>query len=504
MLQLSGQDATFVYLETPHTPMHVGSVGIYDPSTAPGGFVRFKDILAFISSRLASARSFRQRLVRVPFDLDHPYWVEDAEFDIEYHVRHIALPKPGDWRQLCIQVARLHARPMDLTKPLWEFTVVEGLDNIPGLPPGCFALVNKVHHAAIDGVSGAEMSAAIHDLDPLMTPRSPRDDWKPESVPGVADLLMRSYFNNVTQPVRVLQTVGRSLPGVARLGANLGKGELSLRDVRPAPKTRFNAKVSAHRVFDAVPMDLGAVRAIKAAVPDATINDVVLAIVGGGLRTYLQGKGELPRDTLTAMAPISVRTSDEKSAMGNQVSAMIVGLGTQIEDPLERLRFVHDEAVRSKALTNAIGARTLADYSQLIPSGLAGLAARLYTRVGAANAHAPIYNTVVTNVPGSRVPIYFCGSRMLAMYGSGPIFDSMGLINAIWSYERTIAISFTCDRDMMPDPEAYAAALRGAFEVLHARVMAEASLVASTPAPSAEKPERRPATRKAVPVEQLS
>ena len=215
MQQLSGQDASFVYLETPSTPMHIGSVGIYDPSTAPGGFVRFKDILSFIESRLSGARSFRQRLVRVPFDLDHPYWIEDPDFDIEYHVRHIALPKPGDWRQLCIQVARLHARPMDLSKPLWEFTIIEGLDNIPGLPPGCFALLAKVHHAAIDGMSGVEMSAAIHDTTADKPDRIPADDWKADSKPGIADLLVQGYFNALRQPQKYLETVARAVPGLA-------------------------------------------------------------------------------------------------------------------------------------------------------------------------------------------------------------------------------------------------------------------------------------------------
>ena len=491
MQQLSAQDASFVYLETPHTPMHIGSAGIYDPSTAPGGFVRFKDILAFIGSRLSGARSFRQRLVRVPFDLDHPYWIEDPEFDLEFHVRHIALPKPGDWRQLCIQVARLHARPLDLAKPLWEFTIVEGLDNIPGLPPGCFALVSKVHHAAIDGMSGVEMSAAVHDLDSAMAPPDKPDPWRAENMPKVADLLARSYLNNLVQPMRVMETIGRSLPGMAKLTAQVGKGDVSIRNARPAPKTRLNGKVSAHRVWDAVPFKLAEIRRIKEAVPDATVNDVILSIVGGGLRTYLGSKGELPKDTLTAMAPISVRGQGEKAALGNLVSAMVVGLGTQVEDPLERLRFVHDEAVNSKAMTNAVGAKNLAEYSQLIPSGLAGLAARLYTRAGAANAHAPAFNCVVTNVPGSRVPLYFCGARMVAMYGTGPVFDGMGLINPVYSYGDTIAVSFTCDREMMPDPEAYADALRGSFEALRAAVMKQA------PASPVEVDDDKPARKKA-------
>ena len=491
MQQLSAQDASFVYLETPHTPMHIGSVAIYDPSTAPGGFVRFKDILSFIQARLGGARSFRQRLVRVPFDLDHPYWIEDPEFDIEFHVRHIALPKPGDWRQLCIQAARLHSRPMDLTKPLWEFTVIEGLDGIEGLPPGCFALVSKVHHAAIDGMSGVEMSAAVHSISADVTDPDDSDTWRPDNMPQVADLLVRSYFNNIVQPMRVMETIGRSLPGMARLTNEVRKGEVSMKNSRTAPKTRFNGKVGAHRVWDAVPFALRDIRAIKDRVEGATVNDVILSIVGGALRTYLKGHDELPRETMTAMAPISVRQEGEKAALGNLVSAMVVGLGTQIEDPLERLRFVHSEAINSKAMTNAVGAKNLADYSQLMPSALAGLATRLYTRVGAANAHAPAFNCVVTNVPGSRVPLYFCGARMVAMYGTGPVFDGMGLINPVYSYGDTIAVSFTADRDMMPDPENYAAALRSSFEAL------KAAAVQPTAAPPVEQNDNMPAKRTA-------
>jgi WS/DGAT/MGAT family acyltransferase len=253
---------------------------------------------------------------------------------------------------------------------------------------------------------------------------------------------------------------------MAKLTTQVGKGDVSVRNARPAPKTRFNGKVSAHRAWDAVPFKLADIREIKGAVEGATVNDVILAIVGGALRQYLGGKNELPKETLTAMAPISVRGESEKAALGNLVSAMVVGLGTTVEDPLERLRFVHAEAANSKAMTNAVGARTLTDYSKLMPSALAGIAARLYSRVGAANAHSPVFNCVVTNVPGSRVPLYFCGARMVAMYGTGPVFDGMGLINTIYSYGPTVAISFTADRDALPDPDGYADALRQSFQAL--------------------------------------
>ena len=450
--------------------MHIGSVGIYDPSTAPGGFVRFKDILKFVESRMGGARPFRQRLVRAPFDLDHPYWIEDPDFDLEYHIRHIALPAPGDWRQLCIQVARLHSRTMDLTKPLWEFTIVEGLDNIAGIRKGCFALVSKVHHAAIDGLSGVEMSAAVHDLSPGKSDRYPEADWKPDTKPGIGELIISGYFNALRQPQKYLETVVRSVPGLARLVTEIGKGDLSIAGARTPPKTRFNAKVSPHRVFDAAAFPLADVRTIKDALPEATVNDVILAIIGGGLRKYLTDRGELPDLSLTAMAPISVRQEGEKAALGNLVSAMVVSLGTHIAEPLERLAHIHNDAVNSKGLTNAVGARTLTDYSQLIPSGLAGLGARLYTRLGVANATAPVFNVVATNVPGSRVPLYFCGAKMVKMFGLGPIFDSVGLINTIYSYVDEIAVSFTCDRDMMPDPSEYATALRTSFAELMAAV----------------------------------
>ena len=220
-------------------------------------------------------------------------------------------------------------------------------------------------------------------------------------------------------------------------------------------------------------------RAIKGAVPGATVNDAILAIIGGGLRKYLLDKEELPDLSLTAMAPISVRQEGEKAALGNLVSAMVVSLGTHIDDPLERLAHIHLDAINSKGLTNAVGARTLTDYSQLIPSGLAGLGARLYTRLGVANAMAPVFNVVATNVPGSRVPLYFSGAKMVKMFGLGPIFDSIGMINTIYSYVDEIAISFTCDRDMMPDPSAYAAALQASFEELLAAAQAPAKPVVS-------------------------
>ena len=492
MQQLSGQDASFVYFETRNSPMHIGSLAIYDPSTAPGGFVRFKDILAHVEARLGGARAFRQKLVHVPGNLDHPYWVEDADFDIEFHTRHIALPAPGDWRQLCIQAARLHSRPMDMTKPLWEFTVIEGLDNIPGLPKGCFALLSKVHHAAIDGMSGVDMTSAIHSLEPEPAP-PPVDTWKPEKKPGFGELLFRGYINNLRQPFRLAQVMAQSVPGLARLGAGLGKGELSTAGFRP-PRTRFNGSVGPHRVIEGRTFSMADVKAIRAAIPGPTVNDVMLTIVGGGLRAYLEAKGELPAESMTAMAPISVRAEGEKGALGNLVSAMVVQLGTHIADPVERLKSVHEGTINSKALTNAVGARTLTEYSQFMPAALAGLGARLYTGLGLANRINPVFNCVVTNVPGPRQPIYMAGAKMVSQIGTGPILDGMGLIHPVYSYGDNIAISFTSDRAMIPDPSFYAECLQSSFDALLAA--AKAGPVATPAAAPTKKAAAKPAAKR--------
>lgn len=461
--QLSGQDAAFLYLETPNAPLHIGSVVIYDQSGAQGGVITFKQVLAAVEDRLRFARCFRQKLVSVPLGLDHPYWVEDPGFDLEFHIRHLALPKPGDWRQLCIQTARLMSRPLDMRKPLWELTVIEGLDAVEHLPPGCFAVVSKIHHAAVDGVSGAEIFAALHDLEPGET-RPGVDTWRSERDPAVVELLARAAVNNVTRPVRLAGVAGRAVPGLGSAARRIQRDELTAPGT--APKTPFGARVSPHRVFEGRAFDLADVKQIRKSVEGATVNDVILTIVGGGLRSYLLSRGELPDASLVAMAPVSVRAEGEEGTAGNRVSAIFPKLRTDIEDPLERLRAVHEATSDSKELNSAIGARTLADFQTFGPMRLAGRAARLYSRSGLlARAGLP-FNCVVTNVPGPPFPLYFGDAKVVALYGLGPIMDGMGLIHPVFSYLDTITISFTSDRAMIPDPAVYADCLERSFDEL--------------------------------------
>ncbi|WP_428481200.1 wax ester/triacylglycerol synthase family O-acyltransferase [Pyruvatibacter mobilis] len=473
MEQLSALDAAFLYFETKNAPMHIGSVAIYDQSTVPGGVLAFKEILRNYESRLHLARAFRQRLAYVPGNLDHPYWFEDPDFDIEFHVRHIALPHPGDWRQLCIQVARLHSRALDTNRPLWEFYVLEGLDNVEGIPKGSFAIVSKVHHAAIDGVSGAEMTAAVHDLTPDAKPQPPEEQWVPEREPLALELLARSAGHTAVQPFRLANVLARSVPALARAGLKMTTGEL--KSSGPVPRTRFNACVSPHRVFDGRSFALDDLKFIRTTVPGATVNDVVLTVCGGALRKYLEDKEELPTDSMVAMTPISVRAAAAQKSAGNQVSAMTVAIGTDIADPMERLEAVFAHTTSSKELTNAVGAKNMTDYTQFIPSMTAGLAARLYSGLSLANRMKLPMNCVITNVPGPNVPLYMTGARLVTQFGLGPILDGMGLIMPVFSYGGQITISISSCREMVPDPAYFAQCIQESFDELLAAAQTRAA-----------------------------
>lgn len=470
MQQLTGLDASFLYLETANSPMHIGGLTIYDPSTAPDGMVGFKQIMANVAQRAHQVASMNNVLLEVPMRLDHPYWRSAGEFDPEFHIRHIALPKPGDWRQLCIQVARLHARPLDRARPLWEMYIVEGLDNIDGYPPGCFALVTKMHHAAIDGASGVEIASTIHDLSPDYSANETPKSVSKDREPSYMELIWRSQLNTLRTPKRVFEVAKNTVPGFAKMVTGLARGRL--KRVTDIPRTRFNTNVSPHRAFDAIEVELSDIKQIKDAVAGVTVNDVALAICGGALRKYLEAKNELPERSLVAMAPINIRTQDKLGTAGNQVSQMTVRIGSNIADPIERLVFVNEGTRNAKELTNAIGAKTMTDYAQFIPSTLSASAAKLYSRLGMANRIKPAYNCVITNVPGPQIPLYFTGAKMLSSFALGPPIDGMGLFHGLGSYCGKFNISVSACREMLPDPAYYAECLRSSFEELHAATLA--------------------------------
>ena len=313
MQQLTGLDASFLYLETANAPMHISGLAIYDQGTAPGEKVRFKEIIENTAARISGLPSLTRHLATVPLNLDHPWWVSDGNFDPEFHIRHIALPSPGDWRQLCIQISRLHARPLDRSRPLWELYVIEGLDALEGYPPGCFAIFTKMHHAAVDGASGMEITAALHDLTPDAPAQTSAQVAEVDETPSALQLVMKAQMNTIKEPFRFISVARNTVPGFAKAYARLRSGELQR--VTQVPRTRFNDSVSPHRVFDAVSFPLTQIKAIKNAIPGSTVNDVAITLCGGLWRCLrprywmtsqkLQSKGQ-PR--LVCTTPVIARS----------------------------------------------------------------------------------------------------------------------------------------------------------------------------------------------------
>jgi diacylglycerol O-acyltransferase len=342
--------------------------------------------------------------------------------------------------------------------------VIEGLDNVEGVPVGAFAVLTKIHHAAIDGVSGAELAGAIHDISPDAEPPPPEKRWIPEREPGFVELSLRTTLNNIRYPFRFARVLGQNAPGLVNLFRSSPVEEVE--NSGPVPRTRFNGTITPHRVVEGRCFLLQEIRDIRKRMPGATVNDVILTVCSGAMRKYLAFHKELPETSLVAMAPISVRSGSEEGTAGNKISAMSVTLHSDEIDPLERLRKVYRGTQSSKATAEAVGARTMTDITQFMPGALAGLAARLYTRLGLANAVKPFLNTVITNVPGPQIPIYFTGAKMVGFYGMGPVMDGMGIIHPVFSFAGRISISVTACRDMMPDPAFYARCLQASFDEL--------------------------------------
>jgi WS/DGAT/MGAT family acyltransferase len=326
----------------------------------------------------------------------------------------------------------------------------------------------KMHHAAIDGVSGAEIIGAIHDAEvqPPSRESARAREWHPDAAPRAAELLGRAWLNNLRQPGRVVQTLGEIVPAVRRVREGIRENRFP--GARERVSTRFNGRVGAHRVVDARFFDLRDIKAIKDLVPGATVNDVVVTIVAGALRSYLQQKGELPSGSLVAGAPINVRTESDKGTGGNLVSLMTLSIYTDIADPLERLHQVHEECVSSKEYSSAVGARTLTDLTQTIPPRIAALGFRAASQTMLlTGANSPI-NTIISNVPGPQIPLYLCGARLVCSAGCGPVMDHMGLFHAVLSYQGGLSITATACRDMLPDPAFYADCIQRSFEELKA------------------------------------
>jgi diacylglycerol O-acyltransferase / wax synthase len=451
MQQLSGLDAAFLALEGPSMFGHVGSLCIIDPSTGPGPLT-LEELCRHVATRLPLVPPFRRRLVKVPFGLDMPYWIDDPDFDIEFHVRELALPAPGNDRQLADQAARLHARPLDQARPLWELYLISGLSG------GRMAFYTKVHHAAVDGVSGNDILGALLDISPQGRDLAAAA-WPREQEPSSLNLLARSVVSLARQPVRAtLLSLGllRSAPGILRSSTrprlpfiDRDPSALLSRPSLRAPKTPFNAAITPHRrfAFCALPMD--DVKAVKNAAR-MTVNDVVMALATGALRRWLEDQDALPGSPLVAAVPISVRTKDQIGTGGNRVSALIAALPTQLPSPLDRLRVVHESMRAAKEQHGALPAALLSDVTQFAIPALAGQAARLNERLRLFERANP-FNLFVSNVPGPRAPLYFAGSELLAYYPMSAIADGQGLNITVISYRDSMFFGLIACRELVPD-----------------------------------------------------
>jgi WS/DGAT/MGAT family acyltransferase len=483
MRQLSSADWTMVSLDTSTAHNTIGIVGIYDPSTRDGEPVTYEEVLPYVEARLHIAESFRERLVHVPFGLDRPWWIRDGDFDLEYHIRHIALPRPGSWRQLCTQIARIHARPLDLTRPPWELYLIDGLDGVDHLPEGAFAVFLRVHHAAIDGVAGAEILTAIHTHEPdgAPPPVSKGYHWEPDSIPSDAGLLSRAAVHGATRPLNVLRQVRKVARQLPTLRADNRNPDVTSPGSLPKA-TRFNQVVSPHRVFGTAYTTLDVLKEIRPAMPEAKINDIGLAIVGGAIRRYLLDKGELPAEAMVAMMPISIRPTTTRASggassatstgtSGNEYSVAPITMATDEADPLDRLARIVTSTAHVKE-SGAHPVRSLIEMSEEAFGGLMGTVQRAAVRALSRRGRTVAAHTLVSNVPGPLTPMYFCGAQMIDVTGLGPVLDGMGLNNGIGSYGNRVTFCFTADRAAVPDPEVYEQCLSGAVDELLAAARA--------------------------------
>jgi WS/DGAT/MGAT family acyltransferase len=460
MRRLTGLDAVFLYMETPTNHMHVGSTAIFDPTTVPGGysFDKVKDVIA---SRLHLLPPFRRRLVSIPFELHHPLWIEDPDFDLDYHVRRAGLPKPGGLDELAELAGDFMGRPLDRNRPLWEMVVVEGLEH------DHIAMLSKVHHAAIDGVSGAELMVNL--LDFTAEPREvdpPDEEWHPDRVPSELERLAYAWASLARQPFRAARAARRTAEAALNIRRrNRAPGTIAPPAPFAAPRTSLNGSITAHRRVALTSVSLDDVKHVKNTF-GTTVNDVVMALCAGALRRYLDDRGELPDDPLVAFVPISVRADNEKGAMGNRVAGMFTSLATNIDDPVARLRAINEITRSAKEQQDAIGADTLTDWAEFAAPALAARAARLYSRTNMADRHRPVFNVTISNVPGPAFPLYSAGARLLAYYPHGPIVEGGGLNITVMSYMGSMDFGLVACRETVPGVWDIAHALGDALDEL--------------------------------------
>jgi WS/DGAT/MGAT family acyltransferase len=479
MPQLTALDAQFLHFETATNIANIAGLAILD------GDLNRADLQALLEQRLPYVPALRRKLAPVPLGLDHPYWMQEDDLDLDYHVREIGLPPPGDDRQLADQISRLHARRLDRRRPLWEIYLIHGLIG------GRMGLYTKIHHAAVDGIGGADVLAALLDTSPeparpltvLPDAALPERDAPP---PGAAEMLVRGLARLAGNPAYAVRFAARAIPhldeipvvswipgsgfvsGLARKLA--GTGEAPELPALPAPKTPFSGPVSEHRRFAFVSLPLEEIKQVRKAF-GVTVNDVVMTVCAGALRRWLAAHGGIPRQPLVAGVPFSLRAVGVEGT-GNQVAIMTAPLAVHIDDPVARLHQVRHAMQRIKDRFALAPARWLREFSESMPAALMGLASR--SAFGLVGQTAPPINVAISNVPGPQFPLYVCGARLLTHYPVSVITDVSGGINiTAFSYDGSLDIGVITDREMVPDAWELTVHLQDALDELR---NAEASL----------------------------
>lgn len=468
MQRLGGLDTSFVYLDSPAAPMHVAMVCIFDPHDVPGGY-SFEKVRSRVAERLHLVAPFRRRLVSMPLHVHRPVWIDDPDFDLDRHLGRTTLPAPGGPLELERFTADIVARPLDRTRPLWEMHLLDGLEG------GMVAVVTKMHHATVDGVSAAELAAHLLDLDPDTPAMSvPPPTWQPAPAPSPARLLWDAAFDLARQPIDAAATIIRTADRWARLRAHR-RDALSANapGLASAPRTCTNEPITEGRHVTFAELSLDDVRQIKHAT-GTTINDIVLAVCGRALRDHLRDHGALPDRSLVAGVPVSVR-GDEQPGVANRLSAMLVDLATEIEDPLVHLAAIAAASRAAKQQHEKLGSDTLSRLAALVPPALLAAIGAASARLNAMGRSPTLCNVVISNFPGPSFPLYMAGAKMIAAYPIGPLAVGTGLNITVQSYLDTLWFGILSCPDALPAPDEMAQRMNTALHDLTKSILARAS-----------------------------